>query len=67
MDHGYSGSDSSGPEDDPIRTARDHWVVRQTVVSDSSEIIDSIDVEMIDVRSVFKLTRLSNSHDRSLG
>jgi hypothetical protein len=59
-DHINSGSvESFGPEDlsdDPVRTARDNWAVRRTVVSDSSEIIDSIDVDMIDVRKA--LTRL---------
>jgi hypothetical protein len=42
-------SDSLGQHDDPVRKARDLWAVRKTHISDSSEIIDSIDVDMIDV------------------
>ena len=35
---------------DSVRIARDNWVV--TNVSDSSDIIDSIDVDMVDVREL---------------
>lgn len=48
--------DRSDPDElynDPVRVARDHWVVRHTNISDSSEIIDSIDVDMIDVRNLW--------------
>lgn len=46
-----SQSNSEASQDDPIRMARDHWVVRHGKVSDSTEIIDSIDIDMIDVRN----------------
>ena len=49
----YLSRDSEDLSSDPVRMARDHWIVRQTKVSDSSEIIDSIDVDMIGVGSIY--------------
>ncbi|KAF8591417.1 hypothetical protein K439DRAFT_894135 [Ramaria rubella] len=52
---GLSEQEDATINDDPVRIARDHWVARPTYISDSSEIIDSIDVDMVDDDSVAEI------------